>query len=122
MHVCIHRGARQIGGSCVEVESGGRRIVIDIGLPLDADRADTPLPAVAGLQTDDDALPAVAISHAHVDHYGLAAGIRQNIPVLIGKGKSMGGRKISGRLQPLTGMAGLLGAGIQYLKTKGFTP
>ena len=34
MHVCIHRGSKQIGGSCVEVESRGQRILIDLGLPL----------------------------------------------------------------------------------------
>jgi Cft2 family RNA processing exonuclease len=35
MQVRIHRGAAEIGGSCVELESGGARLVLDIGLPLD---------------------------------------------------------------------------------------
>jgi len=30
----IHRGAEEIGGSCVELESQGARILIDFGLPL----------------------------------------------------------------------------------------
>ena len=37
MRACIHRGSKQIGGSCVEVISSGKRMLIDFGLPLDAD-------------------------------------------------------------------------------------
>jgi ribonuclease J len=38
MQVCIHRGSKQIGGSCVEVESHSQRLIIDLGLPLDAEK------------------------------------------------------------------------------------
>ncbi|MEI7836060.1 MAG: hypothetical protein WCK05_06570, partial [Planctomycetota bacterium] len=34
MRVCIHRGAHEIGGSCVEVAAGDDRIVLDLGMPL----------------------------------------------------------------------------------------
>ena len=34
--ICIHRGTREIGGTCVEVEAQEKRIAIDGGLPLDA--------------------------------------------------------------------------------------
>lgn len=34
MNLTIHRGSKEIGGSCVEVESQGQRLLIDIGLPL----------------------------------------------------------------------------------------
>lgn len=34
MKIKIHRGAHEIGGSCVEVQSKKSRIVIDIGMPL----------------------------------------------------------------------------------------
>ena len=37
MNICIHRGAHQIGGTCIELESQGKRLVLDIGVPLDAD-------------------------------------------------------------------------------------
>ena len=36
MKIRIHRGTEEIGGTCIEVESDGRRIVLDLGLPLDA--------------------------------------------------------------------------------------
>jgi hypothetical protein len=36
VRVCIHRGTKEIGGTCVEIESLGQRIVLDVGLPLDA--------------------------------------------------------------------------------------
>lgn len=86
MKICIHRGAKQIGGSCVEVEAGRKRLLLDIGLPLDADLPDTPLPAVSGLEKYDATLLGIAISHAHLDHYGLASKIRQDVPVLISSG------------------------------------
>lgn len=34
MKLTIHRGAREIGGSCVELQSRSSRILIDFGLPL----------------------------------------------------------------------------------------
>ncbi len=50
MKICIHRGSHQIGGSCVEIEHEGTRILIDFGLPLDADVASPDLlPPVMGL-------------------------------------------------------------------------
>lgn len=66
MRVCIHRGTREIGGTCVEVESSGQRILLDLGLPLNAiDVASTPLPAVAGLAKPDPSLLAIVLSHGH---------------------------------------------------------
>jgi ribonuclease J len=87
MNLCIHRGAKEIGGSCVEIEADGQRLLLDLGLPLDAELDETPLPDVSGLEKLDESLMGIAISHAHLDHYGLAAKkVRQRVPVLIGKG------------------------------------
>ena len=36
MRLRIHRGTKEIGGTCIEVEAEGRRLVLDVGLPLDA--------------------------------------------------------------------------------------
>jgi ribonuclease J len=81
VRVCIRRGAAQIGGSCVEIESQGCRIVLDIGLPLDADPDPGLLPPVPGLVTVDASLLAVFVSHAHQDHFGLLrfAGARPRV-------------------------------------------
>ncbi len=35
MKLIIHRGAKQIGGSCVELATDRTRLIIDAGLPLD---------------------------------------------------------------------------------------
>lgn len=85
MNLCIHRGAKQIGGSCVEIEAKGQRIVLDLGLPLESEPDETPLPNVSGLENIDESLLGIAISHAHLDHYGLMSNIRQIVPVIIGK-------------------------------------
>lgn len=83
MKARIHRGAREIGGSCVELESEGQRIVLDVGLPLDG--RDTALPDVPGLKDGEDAPLCVIVSHAHPDHYGLAERVAPSIPILIGE-------------------------------------
>jgi archaemetzincin len=51
MRICIHRGAREIGGTCVEIESQDMRLVLDVGLPLDAADPDTfPLHPIQGFE------------------------------------------------------------------------
>ena len=35
MRLRIHRGAKEIGGTCIEVEAEGQRFALDVGLPLD---------------------------------------------------------------------------------------
>lgn len=67
MKVRIHRGAHEIGGSCVEVESAGERILVDAGMPLNFLFGASPAP----LAVDTRSLSAIVISHSHLDHYGL---------------------------------------------------
>ncbi len=100
MYLTIHRGTKQIGGSCVELQANdGARIILDIGMPLAMpDGADWPagtmrrstedlrrdgvLPAVDGLYRGDRPdVAAVFLSHAHLDHHGLAPFIHPDIPV-----------------------------------------
>ena len=55
MRLCVHRGTKEIGGTCIEVEAQGKRLVLDVGLPLDApdgeDVREGLLPAVRNLST-----------------------------------------------------------------------
>lgn len=87
MRVRIHRGTKEIGGTCIEMEAQGKRIVFDVGLPLDApdDGHEGLLPPVEGFREADDSLLGVIISHPHQDHYGLARYIRPEVPVYIGR-------------------------------------
>lgn len=83
----IHCGADQIGGSCVELEFAGKRLVIDVGRPLSANRGTfVPLPAVPGLAVGDPSILAVLISHGHQDHWGLIDQVHPSIPRYIGRG------------------------------------
>ena len=86
MRVRVHRGCQEIGGSCVEVESSGSRLVLDVGKPLTAGWRDTvELPAVPGLASGGDpSLLAVLISHPHLDHYGLIDQVAASVPVYAG--------------------------------------
>jgi ribonuclease J len=85
MKICIHKGADQIGGSCIELISQDKRIILDLGLPLDAEKNDISLlPKINGLTEKDESILAVIISHPHLDHFGLLAHINKDIPIIIG--------------------------------------
>ncbi|MDF2372378.1 MAG: MBL fold metallo-hydrolase [Rhizobiaceae bacterium] len=72
---CIHRGTEEIGGSCVELAFAGKRLLVDLGMPLDADDTDGALllPDVSGLRVNDPNLLALILSHSHADHWGLTS-------------------------------------------------
>jgi ribonuclease J len=86
MRACIHRGTKEIGGICVEIESQGRRVVLDVGQPLDlADPDQMPLHPVRGFDRPDSSLLGVIISHSHQDHYGLAYRLPEDTLFLMGQ-------------------------------------
>ena len=84
MKVCIHRGTQEVGGTCIEIESQGKRIVLDVGLPLEAMDSIESLPQVEGFQEWHEGLLAVVISHAHLDHYGLARYLHPGTQMIMG--------------------------------------
>ncbi len=106
MKLVIHRGTKEIGGTCVELLAGKSRIIVDLGIPLVSARKGQPfdskviegktvkqlldlgvLPAVTGLYCDDDpSVNAVLISHSHLDHYGLLRYVHLDIPIFLSEG------------------------------------
>ena len=86
MQACIHRGTHEIGGSCVEVSSAGKRILLDLGLPLEVEFGEeVPLPPVSGLVNPDPDLLGIVLSHPHQDHWGLIPSIRTDVPIYLGE-------------------------------------
>lgn len=85
--LCIHRGAGEIGGSCVEIQSaGGERIILDVGMPLiDEKPSASLLPKVPGLREGHPAIKGILISHMHADHYGLLHYAHESIPVFMSR-------------------------------------
>jgi ribonuclease J len=86
LRLTIHRGARQIGGVCIEIEHpDGDRLVLDAGRPLDAPEGATGL-LPASL---DRTRPAtVLISHPHQDHWGLVEELPPDWPIWTGSGSA----------------------------------
>lgn len=68
MQIRFLGAAREVTGSCLLIESGGRRLLLDCGLiqgsPRDEARNRDPFPFETG------SLDAVVLSHAHLDHSG----------------------------------------------------
>jgi ribonuclease J len=105
MQLTIHRGTKEIGGSCVEIVTSKTRIIIDFGMPLvDRDGSEfnfrnykslsvedlilkKVLPDIKGLYESSKENPpdAIIISHPHIDHYGFTHFINKNIPIYLGK-------------------------------------
>lgn len=86
MRIRIHRGTREIGGTCIELESAASRILLELGLPLDvADPASATLPGVDGLGDGSSGLLAIVLSHGHRDHWGLVPRASPQIPLVMGR-------------------------------------
>ncbi|MCP3684053.1 MAG: MBL fold metallo-hydrolase [bacterium] len=102
MNFVIHRGTKEIGGSCVEIWTQSTRIVIDFGMPLvnpDKTRFDSKLiknlsakeliskgvlPDIQGLY-EKPANSALILSHAHQDHFGLIKYADEQCKFYLGK-------------------------------------
>ncbi|MCL2134574.1 MAG: MBL fold metallo-hydrolase [Candidatus Bathyarchaeota archaeon] len=73
MEIKILGGAREVGGSCLSVETDACKIALDYGVKLDVGPKKLP--------TDFDA---VVISHAHLDHTGSLLSLSRHNPTIVG--------------------------------------
>ena len=104
MNFKIHRGTKEIGGSCVEVWTASTRILLDFGMPLvNKDKSEFDfgkyknltvekliahgvLPDIKGLYDEKDKMiDGVIISHPHQDHFGLIKFIHKNVQFHLGE-------------------------------------
>jgi len=103
LKITIYRGAKEIGGTFIEIKTSSTRVLLDAGYPLflngDVINRDLQtmsneellslgvLPSISGLYYwDHKSFDAVIISHAHTDHFGLLKYINPEIPVYMSKG------------------------------------
>jgi ribonuclease J len=105
MQIIIHRGTKEIGGTCVEVKTDKTRIIIDFGMPLsDGQGGDFServlenksinelienriLYPIKGLYNNSSPqVDAILISHSHKDHYGFLKFSHPDIPVYMSRG------------------------------------
>ena len=73
MQLIIHKGALEIGGTCIQLSQDDTALLLDLGLPL---REGSEPVDLSTLNPD-----AVFVSHAHQDHYGLIVDLEPSIPV-----------------------------------------
>jgi ribonuclease J len=82
LKISIHRGSKEIGGTCIELATSQTKILVDLGAPLSKNSQSFD---PKSLKVD-----AVLISHPHQDHYGLIEQLDEKTPVYIGAlGKSL---------------------------------
>lgn len=77
MKVRFHGAAAEVTGSCHEVEVAGKRLLLDCGL-IQGSRADEARNR-DDFGFDPEAIDAVVLSHAHIDHCG-------RLPLLVKRG------------------------------------
>lgn len=77
MKLLIHRGTDEIGATCIDLQGGGSRIIVDAGLPLN----DAP----AVLPDDASNANAFFLSHAHPDHFGLLPDLSSSVTAYAGE-------------------------------------
>ena len=77
MKILIHKGAQEIGGTCIELSHEGRSILLELGMPLDPESRPLDL---TGFKPQ-----ALIISHPHQDHYGRMEELDPAVPIYIGK-------------------------------------
>jgi len=102
MNFKIHRGTKEIGGSCVEVWTESTRIIVDFGMPLiNPDQTQFDSRAIKALSVDElivkGILPdidglysksgtsALVLSHAHQDHFGLINYVSAKSQIYLGR-------------------------------------
>ena len=90
MKIIIHRGTKEVGGSCVEICSEQTSILIDFGLPLAFEFGEDissalPEPLYTEIESGKKTIDAVFLSHAHLDHFGLISKLPDTIPVYMGQ-------------------------------------
>jgi Cft2 family RNA processing exonuclease len=74
LKITVHGGAREIGGSCIEVQTDGCKVALDYGTKFeDSSRNQFP-----------EDFDAVIISHAHLDHSGQLLSLSKKKPVIVG--------------------------------------
>ena len=107
MKLIIHRGTKEIGGSCVELKTASSRILIDFGIPLvardhkpfDANllkgktvqelKGQGVLPDIKGLYRDEEkSIDGILVSHSHLDHYGFLQYGNPEIPIYLSRERS----------------------------------
>lgn len=90
-NLIIHRGTNEIGGSILELNSDGTKILFDFGIPLESmDQQDFIIenykPHLKGLYDNQPVeYQAIFLTHAHPDHYGLLELVNYNIPIYVNK-------------------------------------
>jgi ribonuclease J len=108
MQLTIHRGTREIGGSCVEVRTVNSRILIDFGIPLVSNKSqpfdanqlknksisqlkvESTLPGIKGLYKDEQkGIDGILLSHSHLDHYGFLQYANPEIPIYLSQGANL---------------------------------
>ena len=90
MNIIIHRGTKEVGGSCVEITCQDSCILIDFGIPLGFDfdediNSVLPEPLYSNIINGNKKIDALVLSHAHLDHYGLIGKLPKEIPIYMGK-------------------------------------
>lgn len=85
MEIIIHRGTKEIGGTCVELIINKKRLLLDIGIPLDYDEwvVEEKELYEKKMSSIIEKADAIFLSHYHQDHTGLLKLVNEETPIYL---------------------------------------
>ncbi len=82
MEIAIHQGANTLGGNCVEIQSSDHSILLDAGIPVNAN----PSLSSETFNNIAERANAIFISHPHPDHYEMLTWLKHDTPIYMSHG------------------------------------
>ncbi len=85
--VVVLGGGKEVGRSCLLLKVGDTRLLLDVGVKVNAKDAEEHLPLLEDYRSELELLDAVVVTHAHLDHVGALPYLvrmlgRRRVPVL----------------------------------------
>ena len=104
LKIIFHKDPERVGGGITEINSNGKRLIIDMGADMDKGfDYEEPNPNIEGLTVGDANVGAILITHYHADHIGLLKYALPNIPVYMSEATQAVAKIMEGGFSPDSG-------------------
>ncbi len=101
LKIIFHKDPERVGGGITEINSNGKRLIIDMGADMDKGfDYEEPNPNIEGLTVGGANVGAILITHYHADHIGLLKYALPSIPVYMSEATQAVAKIMEGGFSP----------------------